>query len=207
MTYSFLMICPLRASDVHSSTHPRAAKIRSVSVPQEYNLARLVESADKKHRTWDTNTPVCEWYGIECCEKKRVKAISWRFADLGSLNWKYLPPNLESLEVMKAHLRGELPLEMFPPSLVYIYLYYNKLTGNLVLLRLPPSLEVFDVQSNQFFGIVDFSLLPTGLSELTLSWNSDLKGAFDVGMCSPSLSYDVRRTNITVSNGCLFREV
>ena len=91
------MMRALRASDVQSSTHHCAAKIRSVSLPQEYDLARLVESANKKLPNWDTNTPACEWNGIECCEKKRVKAISWYFIDLVTLNWKFLPSSLVSL--------------------------------------------------------------------------------------------------------------
>ena len=191
---------------MQSSKNPRAAEVRSVFVPQEYDLVRLIENVEKRHPSWDTNTPACEWNGILCCEKQ-VIGIAWSFTDLESLIWKYLPLSLMSLQAMSAQLRCELPLEMFPPTLLHIYLYSNKLIGNLDLLQLPPLLEVFDVQSNYFFGLVDFSLLPTSLTDLTLSWNSELKGAFDVRLCSLDLKYDFRYTNITVSNGCLSRDV
>ena len=41
--------CALRTTDTQSANNRRAAKIRSISLPDEYNLERLVENADKKH--------------------------------------------------------------------------------------------------------------------------------------------------------------
>ena len=196
----------LRASDVQSSGNARAAKISSVSVPQEYDLIRLIQNVQNRHPSWDTNTPAGAWAGVVCDERNQATHITWSNYKLSSLVWKYLPSSLLTLHVLSSELCGELPFVLFPPSLEVINLYNNKLTGNLDLLRLPPLLENLDVEKNMFFGVVDFSSLPSTLADVKLSRNSELKGVFDVALHSPNLTYDFRQTNITVSNGCLFRE-
>ena len=85
------LACALRAAEEQSISRPCAAKVSSITVPQEYDLIRLIQNMQERPPSWNTDTPACEWEGVECDEKNQVKEFSWCFENLGFLVWKYLP--------------------------------------------------------------------------------------------------------------------
>ena len=118
----------------------RSSKVRGVSFPQEYDLARLTQDVENFSR--DTNMDVENWGGVTC-GKQGVIAIDWSREYLsGSLNWKYLPSSLECFEIWENQLSGEVPFQFLPVTLKILSLSYNEFSGTPNFLFLPPSIEV-----------------------------------------------------------------
>ena len=192
----------LRSSDVPATRPSRPSKVTSVALPEEYDLARLVEKIEKIHSSWNIDTPACEWDGIECYPfEKYVEQIRWGARCLkGELIWRYLPSRVATVHAWRTRLHGEVPFEALPSTTTHFWVSDNELSGHLNLTCLPCSMEYLNMEENNFSGTVDLSRLPSTLNELLLSRNGDLNGVLNARLYS-DLYYDVRRTQITVLNG------
>ena len=69
----------------------RAAKVSVANLPLEYQLARLIRNIENPHNTWDTDTPACEWEGVECNEQGEPDDIYWEQMEdsEGPDHWEY----------------------------------------------------------------------------------------------------------------------
>ena len=201
---------PVLSMDYEGTSHLKPKKVSGVSVPQEYDLVRLLKDVENSHSTWTTTTPACKWSGINCNAAGIIQVIDWRSYGLrGSLDWQYLPNQLIWLILRKNKLTGEVPFKSLPSTLVCLSLQNNRFSGNPCFKSLP-LLKSVSLSNNQFEGWVDFDSLPNSLKDLYLSGNSKLRGSYvlpsNFGMNSHR-TYDFTDTEIKTCNGILRRNV
>ena len=184
----------------------RPGKVSGVPLPLEYDLARFVKNVEQDQDTWSTDTPACEWGGIDCDLELNVMGIYWYNGYLsGELDWNYLPRTVVELKLWGNQLEGNVPFECLPSSLENLGISDNKFTGTPNFLSLPPSIKYLSIAGNDFSGWVDFSVLPSSLRDIYLDRNKKLEGILDVEERYKGLHYDVTRTEIIVNNGILTR--
>mmetsp|Transcript_9194 Transcript_9194/g.12402 ORF Transcript_9194/g.12402 Transcript_9194/m.12402 type:complete len:214 (+) Transcript_9194:47-688(+) len=194
------------ASDTTPSYHRGPSKVRGVSIPQEYKLARLIDDIEHNFPSWKESTPACKWDGVKCDEQSQIIHLKWGGRDLeGQLNWIYMPLLLQSLELWRNQLTGEVPFDSLPPTLESLVLHDNEFNGNPNFLHLPPPLKALNIRYNRFKGLVAFFSLPSSLRRLDLRGNIYLEGTLDVKGLQEHLCYDVRDTHITVDDEPLYR--
>ena len=196
----------LRTLDSEAPHGQRPGKVAGVPLPLEYDLARFVKNVEQDQDTWSTDTPACEWCGIGCDSDSNVVGIYWWSSYLsGELDWNYLPGTVEELSLLSNQLQGSVPFESLPSSLENLGISDNKFGGTPNFLSLPPSIECLSISLNHFAGWVDFSMLPSSLCDMHLDGNENLEGTLDVEGKLKGLYYDVKGTEIIVSNGILTR--
>ena len=169
-------------------------KVRGSSLPQEYELARLIADVRNSHSSWNVSIAACKWQGVTCDEELRVTQIYWtkrlwneyltyvkvNLKPLaGPLHWHYLPRTLLRFSVASNKLIGTVPLDSLPPDLLFFYASDNTFTGELNLTSLPLTLKGLSLKANMFEGCVDFTQLPPNLTFLTVSGN-ELSGIVDL---------------------------
>ena len=156
------------------------SKVARATLPQEYDLVRLIQNVKNHHRSWDANTPACEWRGT-VCDAQNVVEIGWKLSDLhGELNWKYLPQELQILSLHTNALSGEVPFDQLPSTMLHLCLFFNKFMGTPNFLFLPPRLSYLSISMNQFDGQANFSSLPTTLNYLYVRDNEGLSGTLPI---------------------------
>ena len=131
-----------QANSVRSCTRP--SKVRGVSLPQEYELARLIQNVETQHPSWSTATPACQWHRVKCNQEKKVSEISWSHSSLS----------------------GELHLSCLPLSTTLFSVADNKLTGSVDLTHLPEVMHRLNLSRNRFSGHPDLTRLPHKMEEL-----------------------------------------
>ena len=148
------------------------SKVSATNLPQEYQLARLVADVNNLHKSWSTETPACEWHGVECNEDEEVIYITWEVAHMsGSLRFMYLPRTLESFLVYNNNLSGSVPLDQLPSGLEELSLSHNRFEGGIDLTLLPPVTKELYLGRNHFTGSVCLSNLPVSLTGLYIQDN------------------------------------
>ena len=102
---SLLLLHTLSSDPTARAPH----RIRGAVIPQEYDLARLVENMEGLHPTWRTNVTACAWKGVSCNLAGDVTEIHWGSAMeiyggiRGSFGWRYLPLTLTIYLWMTMH--------------------------------------------------------------------------------------------------------
>ena len=157
------------------TSYSRPAKVRRINLPDEYNLERLIEKVNDRHKTWITNISACKWEGLTCTKRGEITSIQWSGISMGGcLQWKYLtflPQNFIHLDVSDCRLSGEVEFHNFPHQFRYGRLEKNKFYGTLDVTRLPCNLKDFYLNCNAFEGSVDLTRLPCTLTSLSLRRN------------------------------------
>ena len=190
------MIFPsCRRYDAVEDSHPprqhnHIGKIRGSTLPQEYDLSRLLQNFEILHPSWNTLTPACEWQGITCgsdfphlcVSNSQVTQIYWNEMSLrGSLQWDYLPLSVHSFHIGNNWITGSVPFHTLPSHFTCLQLLNNQFTGPVDFVRLPQSLRNLCLNSNLFYGEADLTHLPPGLVSLQFSSNK-FSGTLD--LCS-----------------------
>ena len=167
------MLYTLPAADVtESRVVRRAAKVSNTNLPQEYQLARLVRNVENSFSSWNTSTPACEWYGVDCNKEGEIMSIKWPMSKLkGSLSFRYLPETMHTFYAYVNELSGDVPLGTLSSSLHRLSLRDNELSGTLDLAALPLNLTTLILSGNRFTGEVCLTRLPSGLLNLCLGRN------------------------------------
>ena len=156
----------------------RKGKVRGASLPQEYDLTRVVGGIDDLHRSWNTETPACQWDGVHCRSFPHVVSMAWSTRRLqGTVALQYLPTTLQTLYLNANHLHGEIILTQLPSQITYVNLSENKFIGSLDLTRLPSSLGNLFLDTNRFSGEVMLECLPSRLKAFSVRCNSGLCGS------------------------------
>ena len=150
-------ICCCFAADMYD-TSCRLGRVRTASLPQEYALARFLQDIENTHPSWTTDTPICQWSGVEC-NGPTLTRVLW-----GDRN-----------------LRGNPEWELIPKMLVEVYLSYNQLSGSLQFEALPRGLKAFGVADNHFFGTLRWEEIPLEMRKLYLSSNN-FSGTLEIGL-------------------------
>ena len=185
-------------SDTGSSS-TRLGKVRHNFLPLEYKLTQLVENIVHQPPTWGTETPACEWPGVQCDAHETITRIFWTSLGLaGPLCWDHLPDTLVYIDTWSNKLCGTVPWARLPEGLETLSLVSNEFIGVVDLSALPSSLMVLNLAGNQFNGKVEFSSLPFSLDFLNLDENSALEGEADVANCLRRVAYTWKNTGITV---------
>ena len=178
----------------------RAGKVRKSTLPQEFQLFRVVKNVRNTHSSWLDTVPICEWSGV-ICEDGQAKEIYWGWRDLsGTIDFESLPHSLNAFSVCTNDLSGNVAFENLP-QVQYFSLTKNAFSGTPVIEYLSNNLIVLFLSYNDLEGFVDFTTLPTSLKELWLRANEKLTGDLDIPKLPLLLQYDVAWTSITVSNG------
>ena len=149
-------------------------KVRGVSLPQEYDLARLIAEVHMGYTTWTSKTPACSWKGVKCNKDGNVVDIYWSGYDdfmKGFLRWEFIPTTVLHFSVADNELYGPLSIHDLPRALDTFDASYNALQGSIDLSALPPELDTFNVQWNSLSGSIAFAKLPSTLTTLNLSSN------------------------------------
>ena len=189
-------------------------KVRSASLPQEYELARFVQDVELNsefQKTWSTHVPACQWAHVSCePNTHQVEMLLWEALSLsGTLHWKYMPtslsvvdlsinefngkvafsllaPELTEIYFTQNHFEGGLKLKSLPASTKHFCASYNAFSGGISLSNLPQELRTLSLERNQLTGEVDFCHLPRYLKSLDLSGNL-FEGTLDINHLSSSL--------------------
>ena len=176
-----------RASQQNYSTRTVGAKVNSMVLPPEHVLLRLVAKVVNPHKSWNSKTGICNWFGVKCDAQGVVKEIRWWAQGLhGELNLRHLPHTLSSFCVEVNKFSGPALLHVLPITLEYFNLNQNKFFGALDLASLPRALLSTNLSSNQFTGEVCLAMLPTHLERLSLDSNS-LSGSIDLTQLPTSI--------------------
>ena len=173
------MLCNVSAADItESHATRRAGRVSKANLPQEYELAQLVQNIENPHPSWNTSTPACEWDGVYCDVASEIKSIKWNVYSgksyqqlTGSLSFVYLPKTLRKFDVFLTKLSGEVPLNTLPYRLKSMNLRNNNLSGPLDLTALPPIFKKLVASGNRFTGEICLDKLPLGLKYLFLDCN------------------------------------
>ena len=217
MSYSFLFLRLLAYSTKlqfcmssetsNFSAASRAGKVRG-NVPQEYELANLIQNVKNPHYSWDSTMPLCQRKGLRCNDDGLLETIHWEFLGLrGSLNWEYLPRSLTHFSVTFSKLTGELEIGNLPSQLESLFVNDNELTGTPDLTSLPQNLDVLGLSNNLFHGVLDFSKMPHSLRILWLQNNAELGGTLEEGVIPKRTTYNMGGTKIVIWNRKSMREL
>ena len=143
----------------------RAGKVRGSFLPEEYDLSLFIQNIPKRHRSWSTNVPACEWSGVKCDPTMRtVTDLNWNRMKLtGSVVWSRLPRRVEILDLSENILSGPLFLDQLPTTLHTLHIFHNILTGGLECQTLHGGARNIYLGDNQFEGEVDLTSLPVTL--------------------------------------------
>ena len=168
----------------------RTGKIRGTHLPQEYELAFLVENVTNQLLSWNTSTPACEWHGIKCDDGLNVSQIEWKFLISfkleGTLRLDKIPKTVLYFDVSGNHLSGTIELAQLPQPLAQLWLHCNRFEGTVDLTHLPPNLTKLCLWHNNLSGGVDLSCLPSKITYLNLSSNK-FTGSVDLEHLPPFL--------------------
>ena len=167
----------LHASD--SAPVRKPARVRGPSLPQEYDLARVVSNISSRDPSWTTETHACAWHGVTCVVSGQVDEIKWPAMELrGTISWCHIPVTVQTVILGKYFswerlnkITGSLPVLELPPRLETFIIDANDMTGGIDLDELPSDLIYFGVAKNRFEGSVSLSCLPQGLTILDLQEN------------------------------------
>ena len=173
------MLFIVSAADItESHATRRAGRVSKANLPQEYELAQLVQNIENPHPSWNASTPACEWDGVDCDVASEIKSIKWNvysgksYQELtGSLSFVYLPKTVRIFDVFLTKLSGEVPLNTLPFKLESMNLRNNDLSGPLDLTALPPIFNKLVLSGNRFTGEICLDKLPSGLKYLWLDCN------------------------------------
>ena len=200
------LFLPLMSSDSAHRVQP--AKIRGVTLPEEYELARLIQNIENPLTSWNTHTPACSWEKVECNSEQQVLKINWSLTKLhGSLHAEHIPRHLYRFDVWHNKLHGAFTFVALPSSLVLLDLSKNAFSVAPDLSHLPPMLKELILRDNRLEGYVNLSSFPVSLTHLWLYSNPELGGDLNVAVLPRTLGYDVRDTQIRVTNGPDHRRV
>ena len=182
-----------QADSVRSGTRP--SKVRGVSLPQEYELARLIQNVETQHSSWSTATPACQWHRVKCNQEKKVSEISWSHSSLsgelhlsclplsttvfsvadnkltGSVDLTHLPEVMHRLNLSRNRFSGHPDLTRLPHKMEELYLIQNQFSGNVCLTQLPTNLRIMALNRNHFEGTLDLEHLPLSMAGLFLEEN------------------------------------
>ena len=195
------LVKTIKTADESQSSRRVPSKVTGSLLPQEYDLSRFIGGIENPLGSWNSDVPACDWTGIRCDEQKAVTGIYWLARDLkGVLNWQYIPSTIEDFFAAGNQFSGHLPFEVLPSTLRNFCAGRNELTGTPNFCTLS-GLYGITINDNLFTGHVDFDLLPVSLKKLFAQFNAGLEGTLDLNRGPSALFYDVRGTEITVSNG------
>jgi len=158
----------------------RPSKVRGASLPQEYELARLIQNVETQHPSWSTATPACEWCYVECNQEEKVEEVSWSHTSLsGELHLSYLPFSVKIFDVSDNQLTGSVDLTHLPEANCRFNLSRNRFSGQADLTKLPNEMEELYLIQNQFSGNVCLTQLPIHFLILALNGNQ-FEGTLDL---------------------------
>ena len=148
----------------------RPGRVRRATLPAEYVLCKFVERLENVHSSWNADTPVQNWSGIDTYNTEI--RISWCFRGLrGELQWMYLPEKTRLLNIRQNSLHGIVSVPDLPGGLVEIVLDMNKFSGALSFAELPSTLDTLTLSWNRCRGHVDLTNLPLEIYTLHLFAN------------------------------------
>ena len=162
-----------------ASDPTRRARIRTATLPPQYQLDRFLEHITPRHATWQIHTHACSWDGVSCSldEQEEVNKIQWQGRSLrGVPEWRFLPETLTLLslgtETVRGNkLQGPVVTECLPRMLQSLLLDENLFTGPLHVAGLPPWLKRLSVRANRLNGPLILNGLPRYLREIQASQN------------------------------------
>ena len=161
----------------------RVAKVSSCNLPQELELAHLVQDITNPHPSWKSSTPACEWAYLKCNERGEVSELIWKKSfklDSNPSIYTYkrifidgMEPKAENAFLGLGKIEGALHLAYLPRTLQLLDVSYQVkgLTGEVPWNYLPSNLEIFSLNSNKFSGSVDLTSLPPKMRRLGISRN------------------------------------
>jgi len=179
----------------------KPGKVQGSSMPQEYNLMRLIQNIENPRPSWNTSTPACEWEDVSCDQSSMVTEINWEVLHLrGLLCLEYLPDSIIDFHASENALFGSVRLDYLPGPLELLNLSENAFSGAVDLVSLPSALRSLYLDENMFTGSVVLNSLPSQLRILNLAANK-LTGTLDLGHLPPNLE------TLYLSNNCFEGEV
>ena len=185
-TKCHMILVPLYTTDVPNKNRG-PCKVRGALLPQEYNLAHVIEDLENPHPSWSTSSHACMWKGIRC-ETEKVSVILWHGMKLsGHLKFNWLPRTLVDIYMRSNRLSGSVHLSSLPASLKILSLSQNSFTETLDFSQLPGNLQVIDLGHNQFEGNVELGSFPLTLTELDVSHNK-LSGSVYFSSLPPGIN-------------------
>ena len=156
----------------------RLGRVTAGVLPQEYQLAKLIQNISNPRPSWSAQIHACNWHGVTCVDQ-RVREISWSANPFGyspplsgSLDVIHLPDSVTKFFVSHQGLKGEVTLGHLPPTLSDISVWNNLFSASLDLPALPPSMRQVDMGKNKFVGNICLSELPVEIEKLDLCHNS-----------------------------------
>ena len=121
---------------------------------------------------------VDQWKGFEYVEEQTADAgeklinIDWYYLDLvGTIDLRWLPPNIYSIIIDDSQLSGSRNLAALPPSIQRLEFTTNAFSGEIDLCHLPAKITIVFLSVNQLSGSINLEKLPTSMQELHLSKN------------------------------------
>ena len=140
----------------------------------------LSESTKRCFQSMDgTYFEVCTWEGVTCDDDERVVEIGkcasllidCPYSTSPSLELRYIPPKVRSINFMWSKLTGSADLTSLPKHMEKIDLKFNELSGSVELTQLPQTMEFLELLSNKFTGTVGLRHLPEGMKYLSIGGN------------------------------------
>ena len=163
-----------------NSVSTRPSKVRGVSLPQEYELARLIQYVENQDPTWSTAQPACKWRQVRCNGEKEVEKMYWSSLKLcGQLQLSYLPLSTRSVDIADNKLTETVDLTHLPEAIRRLNLSRNRFLGEADLMKLPNEMEELYLIQNQFSGNICLTQLPRNLRSMALNGNQ-FEGTLDL---------------------------
>ena len=107
------------------------------------------------------------------------------FAPGGLVDFQYVPPTLQSLEIEDCELRGTLDTASLPASLRVLQVNRNQLKGPFDTKSLPQEIRTVNISSNKFSGSLVIEALPSRIENFNASKNN-FSGA--INLCELPIS-------------------
>ena len=157
-------------------------RIRTITLPLEVQLYRVVQGIKNPHSSWNTTVPGCEWGGVYCDKSGILNEINWSCGKfLGHIQLQFIPETLIRFELggnfgyrwgLCNNLTGVVPFDSLPASLIFLDVSENNFQGGVDLTSLPMQFEHLNGRENKFRGTLDLTLLPASMVHLELAMNN-----------------------------------
>mmetsp|Transcript_6834 Transcript_6834/g.10346 ORF Transcript_6834/g.10346 Transcript_6834/m.10346 type:complete len:212 (-) Transcript_6834:20-655(-) len=181
-----------------SSVDQSLGRVDKASFTQQTLMEILIENIEVQDSIVHGES-ITQWFGVSM-RNDSVDTIRWLGVRLGgSIDFRWLPPTLTSINAVKNDFSGETCLTELPPTLQVFNISENHFCGSLDLTTLPESLTSMCVSGNNFSGSIDLTKLPKSLASLSLQSNP-LDGEADFSQLPDALIHlNVIDTGLTGS--------
>ena len=188
---------PMRFSIIRSLVAADACgRLDAASLPTQAKMELLIAGFAQTQRLQDKDGgfgAIEEWPGLTFDKSGAVTKIQWSSGYFdstteeetlsgantsGSIDFRFLPDSLDTLEIASFGLKGTLTTALLPRPIWYLDISENRLSGEFDTAHLPPSIIVLEVHKNKFVGEFQLDALPHSLERIDIS-NNRFSGPLD----------------------------